>query len=349
MQAIGYDWLGGPRGALGRGARDCAWAGPWARLVPWVLALACLAAAPGTCAQGAWPERPVRLVVPFPPGGALDALARQVADRVARNMNAQFVVENRPGATGHVGGEAVARSNPDGYTLLFGASSTHAVSPNVLKDLKYNPVEDFAPVALAATVHNVLVVHPSVPANNVRELIDHARANPGRLSFGSSGVGSNLHLAGELLKLTGKFDMVHVPYSSPQLMPDLLAGRIQVMVENLPPVVQHIRAGKLRVLGVASPDPIPDLPGVPPVSDTIPGFSVTAWGVMLAPKGTPRSIVERLNTEVKKAVESAEVREVFAKLGFIPAWRNPEATLEFMRAESAKWKRVVTEANIKVE
>ncbi len=300
-------------------------------------------------AQGSYPDKPIRMVVPFPPGGALDVLGRQVADRMARNMNAQFVIENRPGATGHVGGEAVARAVADGYTMLFGASSTHAVSPNVLKDLKYNAIEDFAPISLAATVHNVLVVHPSVPAGNVREFIDYARANPGKLSFGSSGVGSNLHLAGELLKLTGKFDMVHVPYSSPQVMPDLLSGRIQVMVDNLPPTIQHIKAGKLKVLGVASPDLIPDLPGVPLVSDTVPGFSVIAWGVMLAPKGTPRPIVERLSGEVKKAVESVEVREAFSKLGFIPAWRNPEATQEFMRNESAKWKRVVTEANIKVE
>jgi tripartite-type tricarboxylate transporter receptor subunit TctC len=300
-------------------------------------------------AQGNYPERPIRMVVPFPPGGALDVLGRQVAERMAKNMNAQFVIENRPGATGHVGGEAVAKAAADGYTMLFGASSTHAVSPNVLKDIKYNPIEDFAPISLAATVHNVLVVHPSVPANSVKEFIDYARANPGKLSFGSSGVGSNLHLAGELLKLTGRFDMVHVPYSSPQVIPDLLSGRIQVMVDNLPPVIQHIRAGKLKAIGVASPDPIPDLPGLALVSDTVPGFSVIAWGVMLAPKATPRPIIARLNEEMKKAVESVEVREAFARLGFIPAWRTPEATLEFMRGESAKWKRVVTEANIKVD
>ncbi|MBL8384012.1 MAG: tripartite tricarboxylate transporter substrate binding protein [Burkholderiales bacterium] len=319
------------------------------RLTTAFLAAALAACAPGATAQGSYPDRPIRMVVPFPPGGALDVLGRQVADRMAKNMNAQFVIENRPGATGHVGGEAVAKAVPDGYTILFGASSTHAVSPNVLKGLKYDAIEDFAPISLAATVHNVLVVHPSVPAGNVREFIDHARANPGKLSFGSSGVGSNLHLAGELLKLTGKFDMVHVPYSSPQVIPDLLSGRIQVMVDNLPPVIQHIRAGKLKALGVASPDPIPDLPGLPLVSDTVPGFSVIAWGVMLAPKGTPRPIIERLNAEMKKAIESAEVREAFARLGFIPAWRTPDATLEFMRNESAKWKRVVTEANIRVD
>ncbi|MBL8378928.1 MAG: tripartite tricarboxylate transporter substrate binding protein [Burkholderiales bacterium] len=306
-------------------------------------------AGPVVLAQGTYPDRPIRMVVPFPPGGALDVLGRQVADRMAKNMNAQFVIENRPGATGHVGGEAVAKAAADGYTMLFGASSTHAVSPNILKDLKYNPIEDFTPISLAATVHNVLVVHPSVPANNVREFIDYARANPGKLSFGSSGIGSNLHLAGELLKLLGKFDMVHVPYSSPQVIPDLLSGRIQVMVDNLPPVIQHIRAGKLKAIGVASPDPIPDLPGLPMVSETVPGFAVIAWGVMLAPKGTPRPIIARLNEEMKKAIESAEVREAFARLGFIPAWRTPEATLDFMRNESAKWKRVVNEANIKVE
>jgi tripartite-type tricarboxylate transporter receptor subunit TctC len=319
----------------------------WSTLV--ALGMLLLASPFALHAQGGYPDKPIRMVVPFPPGGALDVLGRQVADKMAQNMKAQFVIENRPGATGHVGGEAVARAAPDGYTILFGASSTHAVSPNVLKGLRYDAIEDFAPVALAATVHNVLVVHPSVPAGNVREFLDYARANPGKLSFGSTGVGSNLHLAGELLKLMGRIDMVHVPYSSPQVMPDMLSGRIQVMIDNLPPTIQHIKSGKLKVLGIASPDLVADLPGVPLVSDTVPGFSVIAWGVMLAPRGTPRAIVERLNAEVKAAVESQEVREAFAKLGFVPAWRTPDATLQFMRTESAKWKRVVTEANIKVE
>lgn len=300
---------------------------------------------PSAAYAQAFPDRPVRMVVPFPPGGALDVLGRQLAQKMSEDLGQQVVVENRPGATGHVGAESVARARPDGYTLLFTASSTQAVSPHLMK-LTYRPIEDFAPISLAATVNNVVVVNPSVPANTMAELIAHAKANPDKLSYGSFGVGSNLHLAGEMLNLRAGIRMRHVPYTSPQLIPDLLAGRIQVHVANIPDVHQHIAEGKLRALAVTSPQRLPEYPNLPTVADTLPGYSVGAWGMLLAPAGTPREVVARLNASAVKSLNSAELRESFAKLRFAAAPMTPEQTTEFLKSESAKWAQVIKDANV---
>ncbi|MCW5733415.1 MAG: tripartite tricarboxylate transporter substrate binding protein [Enhydrobacter sp.] len=296
----------------------------------------------------AWPSQPIHVVVPGPAGNALDALARLMCAAMAQSMKANFVIDNKPGASGHIGGEFVARAKPDGYTLVFGSSTTHVVSPHILTDIKYKPIDDFDPISLIAKVANVLVCYPELPVKTVPELIAYAKANPGKLSFGSTGIGSNLHLGMELFKMMSGTDMQHVPYSSAALQLDLIAGRIQLLLDNMPVAVPNIRAGKVRALGVASLQRQPELPDVPPIADTLPGFEVGAWGVLMAPKGTPRQIIDTLNAAVRKALETPEVRDGFLKQSFHPAPMTPEQTGDFLRAEYEKWAKVVRDANIKV-
>jgi tripartite-type tricarboxylate transporter receptor subunit TctC len=310
-------------------------------------AIAALGGARVASAQ-AWPSQPLHVVVPGPAGNALDALARLMCAAMAQSMKASFVVDNKPGASGHIGGEFVARAKPDGYTLVFGSSTTHVVSPHILTEIKYKPVEDFEPISLVAKLANVLVCTPELPVKTVPELIAYAKANPGKLSFGSTGIGSNLHLGMELFKMMSGTDMQHVPYSSASLQLDLIAGRIQLLLDNMPVAVPNVRAGKVRALGVASLQRQPELPDVPPIADTLPGYEVGAWGVLMAPKGTPRPIVETLNAAVRTALETPEVRDGFLKQSFHPAPMTPEQTGAFLRAEYEKWGKVVRDANIKV-
>ena len=307
-----------------------------------------LAAVPRVAAAQAWPSQPIHVVVPGPAGNALDALARLMCAAMAQSMKAVFVVDNKPGASGHIGGEFVARAKPDGYTLIFGSSTTHVVSPHILTDIKYKPVDDFEPITLVAKVANVLVCYPELPVKTVKELIDYAKANPGKLSFGSTGIGSNLHLGVELFKILTGTDMQHVPYSSASLQLDLIAGRIQLLLDNMPVAVPNVRAGKVRALGVASLERQPELPDVPPIADTIPGYEVGAWGVLMAPKGTPPAIIDTLNKAVRTALAEPEVRDGFLKQSFHPAPMTPQETATFLHAEYDKWARVVREANIKV-
>jgi tripartite-type tricarboxylate transporter receptor subunit TctC len=242
----------------------------------------------------------------------------------------------------------VARAKPDGHTLIFGASTTHAVSPHILTDIKYKPVDDFDPITLVARVHNVLVVHPDLPVKSVKELIEHAKANPDKLSFGSTGIGSNLHLGMELFKIMTGVKMQHVPYNSAALQVDLIAGRIQLLLDNMPVAVPNVRAGKVRALGVASLERQPELPDVPTIADTLPGYQVGAWGVLMAPKGTPQAIIATLNQAVHRALAQAEVREGFLKQSFHPAPMTPAETGAFVRAEFEKWGKVVKDADIKI-
>ncbi|MGD9882684.1 MAG: Bug family tripartite tricarboxylate transporter substrate binding protein [Reyranella sp.] len=310
-------------------------------------ASAAIVGAPIEAQAQAYPSQTVRVVVPGPAGNALDALARLMCGAMGKSLDTTFVIDNKPGASGHIGGEFVARAKPDGYTLLFGASTTHVVSPHILTDLKYKPLDDFDPITLVAKVHNVLVCHPELPVKSVGELIDYAKANPGKLSFGSTGIGSNLHLGMELFMILTGTSMQHVPYSSAALQLDLIAGRIQLLLDNMPVAVPNVRAGKVRPLGVASRERQPELPEVPPIADTIPGYEVGAWGVLMAPKGTPPAVITRLNETVRNALAQPEVRDGFLKQSFHPAPMTPAETAAFMRGEYDKWAKVVREANIK--
>jgi tripartite-type tricarboxylate transporter receptor subunit TctC len=300
-------------------------------------------------AQAAWPERPVTLVVPYTPGGVTDALARNVAKALAERLKQAVVVENRAGGGANIGAAHVAKANPDGYTLLMGSAATHAINSSLYQKLTYDHLKDFAPISFIAQVPNVLVVHPSVPANNVKELIAHAKANPGKLNFGSSGAGGTIHLSGELFKSMAGVQMTHVAYKgSAPAVNDLLGGQTQVMFDSS--VVPHVKAGKLRALGVTSAKRSSALPDVPTIAEAgLPGYEATAWFGILAPAGTPEPVITRLNTELSAVLRDPAVTKWMEGQGFDVAGGSPADFAAHIRKETAKWARVVKESGATAE
>jgi tripartite-type tricarboxylate transporter receptor subunit TctC len=308
-------------------------------------------AAPASAQGGAYPGKPIRIVVPFPPGGTTDILARAVGQQLAQAWGQQVIVDNRPGAGGNIGSELVAKSAPDGYTLLMGTVGTHAINPSLYAKMPYDHVKDFTPVILVAGVPNVLVVHPSVPANTVAELIAYGKANPGKLNFASSGSGTSIHLAGELFKVQTGLQMTHVPYkgSAPAIQ-DLLGGQVQLMFDNLPSALPQIKAGKLRALGVTSATRAAALPDVPTIAESgLPGFEASSWFGLLAPAGTPRDVVARLDTEVARWLASPDAKEKLLAQGAIAGGGTSEDFARHIAAETAKWAKVVKESGAKVD
>ena len=302
-------------------------------------------------AQGAYPTKPVRLVVPFPPGGTTDILARAVAQKLSETWGQQVIVDNRPGAGGNIGSELVAKSAPDGYTLLMGTVGTHAINPSLYAKMPYDHVKDFTPVILVAGVPNVLVVNPSLPVNSVSELIAYGKANPNKLNFASSGNGTSIHLSGELFRTMTGVQMTHVPYkgSSPALT-DLIAGQVQLMFDNLPSSLQFIKAGKLRALAVTSAERSSALPDVPTLAESgLPGFEASSWFGVLAPAGTPNDIVAKLNTAIAGWLATADAKEKLAAQGAIAAGGAPDAFVRHIAAESAKWAKVVKASGAHVD
>ncbi len=321
--------------------------------VLWGVAIvAVLGVAGGALAQApAYPSKPIRLVVPFPPGGATDILAREVAQKLTEAWGQSVVVDNRPGAGGNIGAELVARAAPDGYTLLMGTVGTHAINASLYAKLPYDHVKDFAPVILVAGVPNVLVVNPALPVNTVAELIAYAKANPGKLNFASSGNGTSIHLSGELFKVMAGVQMTHVPYKgSAPAVADLISGQVQLMFDNLPPSLPQIKAGKLRALAVTSATRAPALPDVPTIAEAgLPGFEASSWFGVLAPAGTPPAIVARLNAEIAKWLASPEAREKLSKQGANAAGGSPEDFAKHIAAETTKWAKVVKDSGAKVD
>jgi len=318
-------------------------------------AIACIAAlegaAPAAAQAPAYPTKPIRLVVPFPPAGATDILARAVAQKLTEVWGQSVVVDNRPGAGGNIGSELVARAAPDGYTLEMGTVGTHAINSSLYAKMPYDHVKDFAPVILVAAVPNVLVVNPAVPANSVRELIAYAKANPGKLNFASSGSGTSIHLSGELFKVMAGVEMTHVPYkgSAPALQ-DLLGGQVQLMFDNLPPSLPQIKAGKLRALGVTTAARSPALPDVPTIAESgLPGFESSSWFGVLAPAGTPPAIIAKLNAEIAKWLATPEAKDRLVAIGANGAGGSPEDFAKHIAAETAKWAKVVKESGAKVD
>jgi tripartite-type tricarboxylate transporter receptor subunit TctC len=311
-----------------------------------------LAVACGAHAQAPYPNHPVRIVVPFPAGGTTDILARATAQKLTEGLGQPFVVENRPGAAGNIGAELVAKSPPDGYTMLMGTVGTHAINPSLYDKMPYDHVKDFVPVVLVAGVPNVLVVHPSVPVKSVQELIAYAKANPGKLNFASSGAGTSIHLSGELFKTMTGVSMQHVPYkgSSPALA-DLTGGQVQLMFDNLPSALPLIKAGKLRALAVTSLTRSTVLPDLPTVSESgLAGFDSSSWFGLLAPAGTPKDVVARVNGEVAKWLATPDAKEKLAAQGAIVAsGLAPEDFTRHIASETAKWQKVVTYSGAKVE
>ena len=312
------------------------------------IALACgLAAA--AHAQ-AWPSKPIRYIVPFPPGGATDILARSIADKLGPALGQPVIVENRAGAAGNVGTELAAKAAPDGYTILM-VTVAQSISETLYAKLAYNLMRDLAPVILVARVPNVMVVHPSVPARSVKEFIDYAKANPGKINFASSGSGTSIHMSAELFKLLTGVDIVHIPYKgSAAALTDLIGGQVSVMFDNLPPSMPHIRSGKLRPLAVTTTTRYPTLPDLPTMIEAgVPGYEASSWFGIMVPAGTPKDIIARLNAEAAKIMALPDVRERFDQQGAIASPGTPEDFDAFIRDEIAKWGKVVKASGAKVD
>jgi tripartite-type tricarboxylate transporter receptor subunit TctC len=302
---------------------------------------------PGAFAQS-YPSRPIRYIVPQAPGGSSDTLARIVTQRAAEGLGQQLVVDNRPGATGIIGAEVVARANPDGYTLLQVATS-HATNPAMLAKLPYDTVRDFAPVSLLSQQPNIWLAHPSVPVRSMKELIAYAKSKPREVNFASSGTGGSQHLAGELLKSMAGIEMTHIPYKgSPPALVDVLAGRVPLMSSTMPPALPHIRSGKVRAIAVTSAKRSAVLPDVPTVAESgVPGYEAIAWQGLVAPAGTPRPVIARVNAEFVKALKQPDITAKLNEQGFETVASTPEWFVQYTKSEIAKWSKVIKAAGIK--
>ena len=313
------------------------------------LALVALAFAwaSAVCGQG-FPSRPLKLILPFPPGGSTDLLGRAIAERLGDQLRQPVVPENRPGAGGNVGAEAAARSAPDGYTLVLG-SATLAISPGLYPKLNYDPLKDLAPIALVAVIPNLFVVHPSVPATTLAELAQYAQRNPGKLNFGTGGAGTSNHLASDMFRVLARADIVQVPYKGAETaMLAILSGQVQMVVIGPPAAAAHIKSGKLRALAVLGKERYAGLPDIPTAAESgMPEYAVDTWYGVLAPAGTPRELVARLNAELVKMTQSKEMRERLGGMGIEPLSSTPEQFGEFLRAEVARWGRIIRESGAK--
>ncbi|RAP63279.1 ABC transporter substrate-binding protein [Achromobacter sp. HZ01] len=317
------------------------------------LALCLLAMAGASQAQGAasYPDRPVKVVVPFPPGGATDIVGREISERLARAMGQPFVVENRSGASGNIGMEAVARSAPDGYTLVVGAPQTLTINPQLFKSNPFNPQKELDPIVVVATVPNVLIINPKLPVSSVQELIAYAKARPGKVNYGSSSIGGTPHLSSELFKSMTKTQITHIPYrgSSPALT-DLMGGQIDMMFDNLPAALPNIKSGRVKALAVTTrqrSDAAPELPTMEQAG--VPGFESQGWFSLLAPAGTPPAILEKINAEVNKILATDSFKERLANVGAQPKGGSISDFRELLNTETQRWSEVIRFANIKVE
>ena len=301
-------------------------------------------------AQG-YPSRPVRMFVPFAAGGTTDVLARILGQKLSESLGQQVLVDNRPGANGNIGAELVARAPADGYTIMMGFDGTLAINPSVYRKLAFDPVRDFAPVANVGLVALLIVVHPSLPAKSVAELVAYAKANPGKINYSSAGHGSTGHLAGELFKARAGIDMTHVAYKGgAQAMNDLLSGQIQLLVTALPTVEAHIKSGKLRAIAFTTARRVAGMPDVPTLAESgYAGFDVASWYGIVSPAGTPSDIVRKLNADIVRILEQPDVRQRFAQLGTDPGGGSPESFAATLRADIDRWAAVVRNAGIHLD
>lgn len=328
---------------------------PRRALAPLFLALLSMAL-PGGARADAWPDKPVRIIVPFAPGGTTDILARAIAPELSKAFGQQFVVDNKAGAGGNVGAEIVSKSAPDGYTLLMGTVGTHGINKALYNKLPYDPQKDFAPITLVAGVPNVMVVNAekarSLNINTVNDFIRYAKAHPGQLNMASSGNGTSIHLAGELFKSMTGIYMTHIPYrgSGPALM-DLVGGSMDVMFDNLPSSMQQIKGGKLKALAVTSAQRSAALPDIPTVEEAagLKGFEASSWFGLLAPAGTSSDIVHRIQREVTKSLSTPAIKEKLMAQGAIPGGNTPEEFTRMIDSEIRKWAKVVKESGARVD
>jgi len=317
------------------------------RLAAAAVAAACFAV--GSAHAVDYPTRPVKWVVPYPPGGTTDTLARIVAQWLSEKMHQQFVIENKPGGGNNIGTEYVIRSDPDGYTMLL-VNPANGINTTLYKNLKFNFPKDIQAVAGLVRTPNVMVVNKDFPAKTVQEFIDYCKKNPGKINMASSGAGTSVHLSGELFKKLTGCDMLHVPYkgAGPALT-DIMGNQVQVIFDNMPSSAGFIKAGSIRALGVTSTKRDPEFPDVPPISDTVPGYEATAWFGIGMPKGTPMEIVDKVNAEVNRMLKDSVMIAKFAKLGGTPSPGTPEDFQKTIQAETDKWAPVVAASGAKVE
>jgi tripartite-type tricarboxylate transporter receptor subunit TctC len=288
-----------------------------------------------------YPSRVIRIIVPFAAGGGSDIVARLLGDHLGKRLQQTVIIENKPGAGAVIGADSVAKSAPDGYTLLFATPGPQILNPYLMKSLPYDP-KDFAGVAMLLKSVNLMVVNPNLPAKTVRELVDHAKANPGKLNFASSGIGTSSHLAGELFKSMANIDITHVPYRGNALaLQDLLAGNVEIAIDAISALLPHAKSGALRALGVAAPERSAILPDVPTIAETLPGYDASSINYISVRAGTPAPIIERLNVEINAIMTDPAVRDRIVELGLIPITESPAALEKRISNESEKWKKVI--------
>jgi len=324
---------------------------PLPHLLPRLLALLGIAFATTALAQS-YPTKPIKLIVPFPPGGAVDVYARIVQPALAENLGQTIVIENKTGASGMIGAESVAKSAPDGYTVLVGNVATLAMNVGIYKKMPYDPVKDFAPVMQTVMVNYALVVNPAVPAKDVKELVAYAKANPGKLSYGSSGSGSAQHMAAELFKAATGTDITHVPYKGTgALVGDLVAGHVSMAIADQASMMPQVKAGKLRALGVGGRKRSPEYPDIPTIAEAgnLPGFEAVAWQGIAVPVATPPEVVKRLNEAFAKAQDNPAIREKLIAAGLTPVGGTPDEFGRYIRSEIAKWSKVAKDIGATVD
>ena len=309
----------------------------------------CLMVSVGAQAQ-TYPSKPIRLIVPFPAGGATDIFARTLSQKLAEKLGTSVVVDNKPGAGGTLGSDMVAKAPPDGYTLLLATSSTHSIGPNLNPKMPYDAVRDFTPIGQVGNAPSIMLVPNSSPAKTVQEWIDYARKNPGRLNYASSGNGTIVQLTAELFKSQAGVFVVHIPYKGTALaMPDLISGKVDVLFDSLPTGLPHVRDGRLRALGVTTAQRTPLAPGVPPISEVLPGYESTTWFGVFGPPGLRPELVNRINTAANQALKDAEVADKLQKLGIEAVGGTPAEFTSMLASESAKWKKIISERKISMD
>jgi len=320
-----------------------------ALIATWMAAF-CLGGAVFNAQAQSYPSKPVRLIVPFPAGGATDLFARSLSQKLGDKLGQSLVVENRPGAGGTLGSDLAAKAVPDGYTLLLATSSTHSIGPNLNPRMPYDAVKDFTPISQVGNAPSIMLVPNSSPAKTVKEWIDYAKKNPGRLNYASSGNGTIVQLTAELFKSQADVFVVHIPYKGTALaIPDLVSGKVDVLFDSLPTGLPHVRDGRLRALGVTTLKATPLAPGVPPIADVLPGYESNTWFGLFGPKGLPADVVTRVNTAANQVLQDPEVIDKLQRLGIEAVGGTPAQFGAMLAKESAKWKKIISERKITLD